>query len=120
MCIRDRYLEVLDQRARAAAAAAGGPVQALGVGAKGAAPAGAEEGGLSNKELRELKKKRTSVERKLGTARSKLEKAQGELQGIDGYDYAALIAQQAKIDELKDQLEQLEDEWLELSEQLGE
>ena len=75
---------------------------------------------MSNKELRELKKKRSSVERKLGTARSKLEKAQGELQGIDGYDYAALIAQQAKIDELKGQLEALEDEWLELSEQLGE
>lgn len=116
----EQYLEVLDQRARAAAAAAGGPVQALGVGAKGVSAAGAEEGGLSNKELRELKKRRSSVDRKLGTARSKLEKAQAELQGMDGYDYAALIAQQAKIDELKGQLEQLEDEWLELSEQLGE
>ena len=56
----------------------------------------------------------------MGTLRSKVAKATEELNGIDGFDYAALIEQQAKIDELKSQLSELEDEWLELEELLGE
>lgn len=116
----DQYLEIIEQRKRQAAAASSGPVQAIGVKQASDDKVEEESSGLSQKELRELKKRRTSTERKMGTLRSKVAKATEELNGIDGFDYAALIEQQAKIDELKSQLSELEDEWLELEELLGE
>lgn len=116
----DQYLEIVEQRKRQAAAASSGPVQAIGVKQASDDKVEEEGSGLSQKELRELKKRRTSTERKMGTLRSKVAKATEELNGIDGFDYAALIEQQAKIDELKSQLSELEDEWLELEELLGE
>ena len=116
----DQYLEIDEQRKRQAAAASSGPVQAIGVKQASDDKVEEEGSGLSQKELRELKKRRTSTERKMGTLRSKVAKATEELNGIDGFDYAALIEQQAKIDELKSQLSELEDEWLELEELLGE
>lgn len=76
--------------------------------------------GLSQRELRELRKQRSSTERKMSTMRSKLAKARDELLVIDGYDYVALGEQQSKIAELEAQLAELEDCWLELAEQLGE
>lgn len=115
----DQYLEIVEQHKRQAASA-GGPVQAIGVKKAAEESKQSSGSGLSQKELRELKKRRTSTERKMGTLRSKLAKATDELNAIDGFDYAALIDQQAKIDELKAQLASLEDEWLELEEQLGE
>lgn len=72
------------------------------------------------RELRELKKKRASVERKMGTIRSKLERARAELLEMDGTDYVALGEQQAKISQLQNELSALEDAWLEYSEQLDE
>ena len=115
----DQYLEIVEQRRRQAAAAASGPVQAIGV--RQPSPKSDDAvSGLSQKELRELKKRRTSTERKMGTLRSKLAKATDELNATDGFDYAALIEKQAKIDDLKAQLAVLEDEWLDFSEQLGE
>ena len=116
----DQYLEIVEQRKRQAAAASSGPVQAIGVKQAFDDKVEEEGSGLSQKELREFKKRRTSTERKMGTLRSKVAKATEELNGIDGFDYAALIEQQAKIDELKSQLSELEDEWLELEELLGE
>ena len=113
----DQYLELLEQRKRSAST---GSQQGGAAGGKAStAPAGVEPA-LGQRELRELKKRRSSAERKMGTARSKLARAQEELQNMDGFDYQALGQQQAKIDELKAQLEALEDEWLELAEQLGE
>ena len=106
----DQYLEEL------AASKAHG---AQGVQAAQAQQSATQGEGLSQKELRELKKQRSSTERKMGTARSKLAKAQEELQQIDGFDYVALGEQQAKIDGLKAELEALEDLWLELEETLS-
>lgn len=75
---------------------------------------------LSQRELHEIKKKRTSVERKMGTIRSKLDKARLELHEIDGTDFVELGKQQAKISELQFELESLEEAWFEYAEQLGE
>ena len=77
-------------------------------------------GGLSQRELRELKKRRSSAERKMGTLRGKLSRERAALRAIDGTDYEALAAQQQRIGALEDELAALEDEWLELSEQLGD
>ena len=56
----------------------------------------------------------------MSTLRGKVERARAALLEIDGSDFVALGAQQAKVDELRAQLSGLEDEWLEVSEQLGE
>ncbi len=76
--------------------------------------------GFSQRELREMKKLRTSTERKMGTARSKLAAAKEALLEIDGTNYEALAAQQAKIDTLATELDELELTWLDLSEKLGD
>ena len=111
-----QYLETLDQRKRTAAGSTSGTSKQEASKNKGTG----EGQKLGQRELRELKKRRSSLERKMSTARSKLGKAQEELQQMDGFDYQALGDQQAKIDEFKAQLEALEDEWLEVAEQLGE
>ncbi len=77
------------------------------------------ENGISQKEIREAKKKRSSVERKMSTLRSKIEKAKAELLEIDGTDYEALGKQQAKIDEYKRELCEHEDAWFELEDFLS-
>ena len=76
--------------------------------------------GLGQRELREIRKRRSSTERKMGTVRGKLEDARATLLEIDGTDFVALGEQQAKISKLASELEQLEDAWLEYSELLGE
>ena len=116
----EQYLELMEQRRRQADAANRGPVQAIGAGQQTAAKLQDAASALGQRELRELKKRRNSADRKLSTARSKLAKANDALAAIDGFDYAALIEQQAVIDELKAQIAALEDEWLEVSELLGE
>ncbi len=106
----DEYLDVLAQRGSSEV--------------RSSSPSSAERdsqsSGLSQKELRELKKRRTSVERKMGTMRSKIDKAKAALLDIDGTDFVALGDQQKKISELQEQLDALEEEWLEVSELLEE
>ena len=78
-----------------------------------------QKSGISQKEIRDAKKKRSSVERKMSTIRSKIEQEKSELLKIDGTDYEALYAQQKRIDELKSNLDELEMQWLELEEFLS-
>ncbi len=105
----DGYLEELDRRARVAQ-----DVKTVGSNAT------TQDKAPVQRELRDLKKKRTSAERKMGTARAKLERAREDLLAIDGTDFVALGEQQKKISALQAELEVLEDTWLDLSEQLGE
>lgn len=88
-----------------------------------AAPEGgraAEAGGagLSNQELRALKKQLSSTERKMNTLSGKIEEAQGRLEKADPTDYQALGEIQQEIDELQAQKDDLEILWLDLAEQL--
>lgn len=106
----DGYLEEIERREQASQAAAPAPSASAGSGK--AAPV--------QRELRELRKKRTSTERKMGSVRSKLERAREELLEMDGTDYIVLGEQQAKISQLESELSALEDAWLDYSEQLGE
>ena len=106
----EQYLEELERRKKAPTA-----VSRPASGAKAVAGEG-----LGQRELRELKKKRSSTERKMGTLRSKIAKAKEELLSIDGTDFVALGQQQEKISQLQGELSELEDVWLEVSEQLGE
>ncbi len=81
---------------------------------------GESDNALGQRELRDIKKKRSSTERKMSTVRSKLENAREALLEIDGTDYVALGEQQTKISKLEMELSALEDAWLEYAELLGE
>lgn len=104
----DGYLEELERREQANQT----PAPSASTGDGKAVPV--------QRELRELRKKRTSTERKMGSVRSKLERAREELLEMDGTDYIALGEQQAKISQLESELSALEGAWLDYSEQLGE
>ena len=78
-----------------------------------------KSGGLSNNERRELKKRFDAVERRMAKAEGEPDRLREELTQIDPTDYAALVSKQAEIDAAQEALEELETEWLELSEKLG-
>ena len=110
----DQYLEELAHRK-----AGQQPAKVVARSDGGSSSASSEDGGsLGQRELRELKKKRSSTERKMGTARSKIAKAKEELLTIDGTDFVALGEQQKKISALEAELAELEDVWLEVAELL--
>ena len=75
---------------------------------------------LSNTERRALKKRFDSLSRRLEKVSERPEVLKDELRLIDATDYQALLAKQAEIAEAEAELEALETEWLELSEQLEE
>ncbi len=74
---------------------------------------------LSNAEMRELKKRINSLERRMQTLEGKIEQAQKEQASVDPSDYVALGEIQEKIAQFQRDLDELEEEWLEASELLG-
>lgn len=109
----DEYLELMSARAQLVQ-------QPSDAQAAKRIPSEAESNAFSQRELREIRKRRTSTERKMGTVRSKLDRAREELLEMDGTDFVALGEQQAKITQLQNELAELEDVWLECSEALGD
>ena len=89
-------------------------------GAQKSTPGSPTDSGLSNNEMRALKKTLQSTERKMNTMRKKIEDAEARLHGADPTDFVALGSIQAEIDDLKEQLDELELIWLETAEALGE
>lgn len=129
----DEYLRIMDEREQAASRQAAGAGAAAAAGAhtagggKAAAAvavastdAAAGDRALSGGEIRTLKKLMQSNERKMSTLRSKIEAAEADMAAADPTDFEALGSFQAQINELKQQIEALEEEWLEAAEQLGE
>ncbi len=75
---------------------------------------------LSNKERQRLKKLAASCEKKMATAQGRIDEASSRMAEIDPTDYEALVACQDEVAELKARLSELETEWLEALESLGE
>ncbi len=75
--------------------------------------------GLSSSEEWKLKKQLASVERKMETQRGRIDKLEQAMGEVDPTDYLALERAQADVDGAKADLEELEMEWLDLSETLG-
>lgn len=75
---------------------------------------------LSGGEAHQARKQIKSLERKMHTLEGKIEKAKQEQLEVDPSDYVQLGAIQEKIQNLKEEKEALEEEWLELSELLDE
>ena len=111
----DEYLDIVSAREAAPAATMAPAVQ------QSADPAPkAASSTLSNKELHQARKDLASLERKLGTAEKNLEAAQAAQLEVDPTDYEALVAAQQAVDEAQARKDELEMEWLELAELVGE
>lgn len=118
----DEYLELLAERD---ALAGSGRTFADVTGqssasASSAAGSSADESRtLSNAELRDMKKRLASLNKKMGTAAKKVEDKQAEMDAADPTDFVRLGELQAELDALRAAKEELEDEWLELADALG-
>ena len=75
---------------------------------------------LSGGEQRTLRKLMSSNERKIETLRGKIDGVRAKMTAVDPSDYLALTKHQDEIAALEDQIEELELEWLEAAEKLGE
>ncbi|WP_462382620.1 ATP-binding cassette domain-containing protein [Senegalimassilia anaerobia] len=75
---------------------------------------------LSGGEIRELKKRMRSCENKTNTLRGKIEQAQADMEAADPSDFEALGKFQQQIDDFQAQIDELDEQWLEAAEALGE
>ena len=118
----DEYLDIMRERAAGSSAAEGGakPVPDTASAASDLQESASSARPLSNKELHQARKDLASVERKLATAEKSLEQAQVAQLGVDPTDYEALVAAQAAVDEAQDRKDELEMQWLELAELVGD
>lgn len=127
----DEYLRIAGERDRFADSPASfrevfAPVESRGgEGERTAAPGNADSASpsapkLSGGEQRSLRKLMASNERKVETLRSKIESVRANMAAADQSDYLALTAFQDDIAQLEEQIEELEMEWLEAAEKLGE
>ena len=117
----DEYLELLDERD--AVRSGGRSFAEIAGQVSKEAPAtatGADEvPKYSNQELREMKKRLASINRKMGTAGDKVKAKEAEMAAADPTDFVRLGELQAELNDLKAKKEAMEDEWLELAEALG-
>lgn len=74
---------------------------------------------LSNAERHRLTKLVASLERKMETAAGKVEAAKAAMLEVDPTDFQALTDAQGAVSQAEEALEQLEEQWLEASEQLA-
>ena len=111
----DEYLELAERAQSSGEEASPAAVPQVEVKAapEDAAPA------LSNAERHRLTKLVASLERKMETARGRIQEAQAVMLEVDPTDFAALTEAQAAVTATEAALSQLEEEWLEASEQLS-
>lgn len=109
----DEYLRL--RRAQAAPAASGSGRAAAP--ARGVAPA-ASGNGLSGAELRAAQKEIAAVERRIAKLTAQVDAAKVALAEHDHTDYAGLATKMAAIGAMESEVEELELQWLELSEAL--
>lgn len=88
--------------------------------ADASAPAAVAAPKLSGGEQRALRKLMASNEKKVETLKGKIERKRADMASVDPTDYLALTAVQDEIAALQDQIDELEMEWLEAAEKLGE
>jgi ATPase subunit of ABC transporter with duplicated ATPase domains len=117
----DEYLRLLDKRIAARAEAE--PEKAKAKDSAAVLSGGGSDEGLtpvlSNAEERSLKKELASTERKLATLARKADAVRIATQEADPSDYVAIVDAQARLQSIEQQISDLEDEWLGLSERLS-
>ncbi len=116
----DEYLRILADREAAETAANASTAPRATVPQASADRSASGGDALTRAEEYRLKKQLSSLERRMDTQRSKIEEHRARMLEVDPTDYVGLEEQQAKINAAQDALDELETEWLELSERLGE
>ena len=114
----DEYLEMSARAPKPVAHAKAPQSSAANEGAKDAAAGDGPQ--LSGGEIRELKKRMRSCENKTNTLRGKIEQAQADMAAADPFDFEALGKFQQQIDDFQAQIDELDEQWLEAAEALGE
>ena len=128
----DEYLELLDEYKKegiagrlndgtaGARTSVGSSAGArTGVGGKAGEP-DSPQSSLSAAQVRDIRKKLQSLERKMNTAQRKVDEAKEVLKSVDPYDYQALAEAQGKVSECEEKLAALEEEWLDTAALLEE
>ena len=118
----DEFLAKLEAHDRARASAPKGPA---GQASQGGGPSSSTAptslpNGLSQSDVYRLKKQLSSVERKMDTQRSRIDALQAQMLTLPASDYEGLGKLQAQVDACQGQMDELELEWLDIQEQLGE
>ncbi|WP_440312941.1 ABC-F family ATP-binding cassette domain-containing protein [Leucobacter chromiireducens] len=122
----DQYLELraAEEAAKRDAAVSGGSAAVSAPAARsaaspsaGSAPAAAPK--LGGSELRAAQKELSAVERKMEKLQQQIVKDRDRLATLDQSDYTLLNAEMAKIAALEAEVGELEEKWLELSEEIG-
>lgn len=117
----DEYLRLVEESRRGEAPSDGaGTPAAEGEPEPAATPAPSAPGKLSNTERRDAKRRFDSVSRRLDKALAEPERIEAELAATDVSDYETLARLTAELEAAKAAISELEEEWLELSELLGE
>ena len=114
----EEYLEMSARAPKPVAHAKAPQGAAVGETAKDAAAGDGPQ--LSGGEIRELKKRMRSCENKTNTLRGKIEQAQADMAAADPSDFEALGKFQQQIDDFQAQIDELDEQWLEAAEALGE
>ena len=114
----DEYLEMSARAPKPVAHAKAPQSSAANEGAKDAAAGDGPQ--LSGGEIRELKKRMRRCENKTNTLRGKIEQAQADMAAADPSDFEALGKFQQQIDDFQAQINELDEQWLEAAEALGE
>ena len=114
----DEYLEMSARAPKPVAHAKAPQGTATSESAKDAAAGDGPQ--LSGGEIRELKKRMRSCENKTNTLRGKIEQAQADMAAADPSDFEALGKFQQQIDDFQAQIDELDEQWLEAAEALGE
>lgn len=114
----DEYLEMSARAPKPVAHAKAPQSSTANEGTKDAAAGDGPQ--LSGGEIRELKKRMRSCENKTNTLRGKIEQAQADMAAADPSDFEALGKFQQQIDDFQAQIDELDEQWLEAAEALGE
>lgn len=120
------YLELTEAarlpkgRAKTPQVAAAGAAQPAGGSAAGEPASGGGAAQLSGGQIRELRKKMRSCETRSNTLRGKIEEAQAAMAAADPSDFEELGRLQGEITDFQAQIDELDEQWLEAAEALGE
>ena len=114
----EEYLEMSARAPKPVAHAKAPQGAAAGESAKDAAAGDGPQ--LSGGEIRKLKKRMRSCENKTNTLRGKIEQAQADMAAADPSDFEALGKFQQQINDFQAQIDELDEQWLEAAEALGE
>jgi ABC-type multidrug transport system ATPase subunit len=115
----DEYLRLVDERSEGRAGAKPGKRNEGAAGRSGGASDPASRPVSARAEQYGLKKDLASTERKLDTLGRKAEAIRIELTEAGPSDYVALLDVQSRLHRIEQQISELEDEWVRLSERLS-